>query len=155
METGVSLIVWWVCVMPMWHVYWLGVLGQWSTSGTSHNRVHTFPGPDPPCEAHIWVSSRAAWEMDGGGWWGFWEMLQVHLGEGSDGALFLMDMSSLPPRVAPCRVSDFFSHHARAWMQLVGALMAFVLFSFLCAIPLGRQTSYCWSKSSDIIIPNM
>lgn len=85
METGVSLIVWWVCVMPMWHVYWLGVLGQWSTSGTSHNRVHTFLGPDPPCEAHIWVSSRAAWEMDGGGWWGFWEMLQVHLQEGSDG----------------------------------------------------------------------
>lgn len=71
--------------MPMWHVYWLGVLGQWSTSGTSHNRVHTFPGPDPPREAHIWVSSRAAWEMDGEGWLGFWEMLQVHLGEGSDG----------------------------------------------------------------------
>lgn len=25
----------------MWHVYCLGDLGQWSTSGTSHNRVHT------------------------------------------------------------------------------------------------------------------
>ncbi len=149
METGVSLIVWWVCVMPMWHVYWLGVLGQWSTSGTSHNRVHTFLGPDPPCEAHIWVSSWAACEMDGGGWWGFWEMLQVHLQEGSNGVgwgvFFLMDMSSLPPRVAPCRVSDFF-HHARVWMQLEGALIAFILFTFLCAIPLGRQSSYCWSK---------
>lgn len=28
---------------PMWHVYCLGDLGQWSTSGTSHNRVHTSP----------------------------------------------------------------------------------------------------------------
>lgn len=51
--------------MPMWHVYCLGDLGQWSTSGTSHNRVHTFPGPDPPREAHIWVSSAA---LGGGGW---------------------------------------------------------------------------------------
>lgn len=25
----------------MWHVYCLGDLGQWSTSGTSHNRVNT------------------------------------------------------------------------------------------------------------------
>lgn len=25
---------------PMWHFYCLGDLGQWSTSGTSHNRVH-------------------------------------------------------------------------------------------------------------------
>ncbi len=149
METGVSLIVWWVCVMPMWHVYWLGVLGQWSTSGTSHNRVHTFLGPDPPYEAHIWVSSRAAWEMDGGdfgrcsrcicrrGWTGW---------GGVGGFFFLMDMSSLPPRVAPCRVSDFFSHHARVCMQLVGAPIAFILFTFLCAIPFSRQTSYCWSK---------
>lgn len=24
----------------MWHFYCLGDLGQWSTSGTSHNRVH-------------------------------------------------------------------------------------------------------------------
>lgn len=36
----------WLCggswrFWPMWHVYCLGDLGQWSTSGTSHNRVHT------------------------------------------------------------------------------------------------------------------
>lgn len=56
-------------------------------------------------------------------------MLQVHLGEGLRGwgGSFLTDVSSLPPRVAPCRVSDFFSHHARAGMQLVGALTALVL----------------------------
>lgn len=76
-ETGVSLIVWWVCVMPMWHVYCLGDLGQWSTSGTSHNRVHTFLGPDPPREAHIWVSSAALRGVDEGSrsW-----IFQVHSG---------------------------------------------------------------------------
>lgn len=36
----------WLCggswrIGSMWHVYCLGDLGQWSTSGTSHNRVHT------------------------------------------------------------------------------------------------------------------
>lgn len=66
---------------------------------------------------------------------------------------FLTDVSSLPPRVAPCRVSDFFSHHARAGMQLVGALTALVLLSFLCAISLGGETSY--SKNSNVIVPNM
>lgn len=76
----------------------------------------------------------------------------MHLGEGLGGS-FLTDVSSLPPRVAPCRVSDFFSHHARAGMQLVGALTALVLLSFLCAISLGGETSY--SKNSNVIVPNM
>lgn len=43
METGVCV---WLCggswgFGTMWHVYCLGDLGQWSTSGTSHNRVNT------------------------------------------------------------------------------------------------------------------
>lgn len=68
--------------MPIWHVYWLGVLGQWSTSGTSHNRVHTFLGPDPPREAHIWVCSwlHRIWMKGVGRVFG--EILQVHLGKG-------------------------------------------------------------------------
>lgn len=66
---------------------------------------------------------------------------------------FLTDVSSLPPRVAPCRVSDFFSHHARAGMQLVGTLTTLVLLSFLRAISLGGKTSY--SKNSNVIVPNM
>lgn len=90
-ETGVSLIVRWVCVMPMWHVYCLGDLGQWSTSGTSHNRVHTFPGPDPPREAHIWVSSAALRGVDEGSrsW-----ILQVH--RGWEEGLFDGRISSAP-----------------------------------------------------------
>lgn len=102
METGVSLIVWWVCVMPMWHVYWLGVLGQWSTSGTSHNRVHTFPGPDPPREAHIWVSS---WACMGDGWMGLVGILgdapgasggRVEVGGGYGWRTFLVCPQGLP-----------------------------------------------------------
>lgn len=43
METGVCVRL---CggswrFWPMWFVYCLGDLGQWSTSGTSHNRAHT------------------------------------------------------------------------------------------------------------------
>lgn len=42
METGVcDCVVGLGRFWSVWHVYCLGDLGQWSTSGTSHNRVHT------------------------------------------------------------------------------------------------------------------
>lgn len=129
-KTGVSLIVWWVCVMPIWNVYWLGVLGQWSSSGTSHNRVHTFLCPDPPREAHIWVCSwlhRRWMEGVGRGLVGAWGDTP---GASRGGEYFLTDKSSLPLRVAPCRVSEF-SCHARTRIKLVGWLTTLAFSSVL------------------------
>lgn len=140
----------------MWHVYCLGDLGQWSTSGTSHNRVHTSTALRHP--------TRRVGDEKGGGQGNIWVLsfslthtyihtfgilcflgllgfLQVHLDPDREeqecvfeGGARLID--SLEPQCSLCRMSNSPIMPVLSLLSLVSSKASSPTLSLLPNLPL-------------------